>query len=260
MTRVINIGGADSSDFYLDVAAGKIPSMTMVNKFGINKNITTAEQDVWGPGGTLSYLTTAATMEAISSDANDTAAGTGAREVTVYGLDENWNEASETLAMAGTSASSASSTTFIRIYRVAVSQTGAYGGTNAGNITIRVSSAGSTQGYVLLGKGQSQGVHYTIPRGHKAFIIAMHATIDTSKSVTFNVYKRDRANDISVPCSAWGVAFEADGLEGSNLLTPKAPLFFDEYTDIRVTGEVTAGTAIGSFDYQMVLSHLGVNH
>lgn len=258
MTRMINIPGSDSSNFYLDVAEGKIPSLSIVSKFGINKAIGTTEEDIWAPGGLLTYLTTAATVEVVSSDANDTAAGTGAREVTVFGLDENWNEASETIATAGTSASSATTTTFIRVYRVTVSEIGAYGGTNAGNLIVRVSGGGSTQGYILADKGQSQGVHYTIPRGHKAYIIAMHATIDTSKSVSFNIYKRGRANDISAPFSSWGVLFEGVGLEGSNPLNPAAPLFIDEYTDIRVAGSVVSGSAIGSFDYQLVLSHLGV--
>jgi len=258
MTRIINIPGSDSSDFYFDIASGNVPSVTMVNKFGINATIGTTAEDIWAAGGTLTYLTTAATIEVISSSTNDTAAGTGAREITIEGLDENWNEASETVATAGTSASTATTTTFIRVFRAVVSQAGAYGGSNAGNVTIRVSSAGSTQAYISTNQGQTQGAHYTIPRGHKAYIIDMHASVDTSKSVSYNVYKRTRANDNTVPFSSWQVLFEAPGLEGSNHLPPRSPLFIDEYTDLRVTGVVSAGSASGSFDYQILLSHLGV--
>lgn len=41
MTRLINIPGSDSSDYYFDIASGNTPSATLVNKFGINYAIGT---------------------------------------------------------------------------------------------------------------------------------------------------------------------------------------------------------------------------
>lgn len=259
MTRVINIPGSDSSNFYYDLAAGKLPSYSIVNAFGANHGLSTTDEDLWRPGGTKSYLTTAATLEVISDDVNDTAAGTGAREITIYGLDSAFNEIEETVATAGTSASTATTQTFMRVQRIAVTQAGAYGGVNAGNITVRVSSGGVTQSYIVLGAGISQGSHYTIPRGHKGYIVDMSASVQTTKTVEFFLMIRDRAGDNSAPFSSWHRIFEAEGVEGAAPLRPLAPIFIDEKTDIRAVGNVSSGTtSIANFRYQLILDHLGV--
>jgi len=65
-------------------------------------------------------------------DALDTAAGAGAREVTLQGIDELGNEVTESLATAGASASAVTTNKFIRLYRAWVSSVGRYGTMAAG--------------------------------------------------------------------------------------------------------------------------------
>lgn len=259
MTRIINIGGTGNTDYYYDLAAGKLPGQSLVHKFGTNQALSTTPEDLWEAGGTLTYLTAAVALEVLSTDSNDTAAGSGAQEVVVYGLDASFNEISEVVVTNGTSASTATTQLFIRVYRVTVSKTGSYGGSNDGALTIRVSGGGLPQAYIDVSKGQTQGAHYTIPRGHKGYILAMHTSVSTTKVVKFWIYIRERADVVSAPFSSWRVLFEGNGFEGSNPLPSKAPLYVPEKTDIKVVGQVTAGsTSEASFDYQIALDHLGV--
>ena len=52
-------------------------------------NTLNVEQDVWPYNGNHTWLTAASTLSVVSSSANDTAAGTGARTITLTGLDIN---------------------------------------------------------------------------------------------------------------------------------------------------------------------------
>jgi hypothetical protein len=257
MSRIINIGNKDSTDFYFDVASGTIPTDLVVTKFSANEVVGTTYEDIWdGPASSLTYLTTAATLEAISDSVNDTAAGTHARKIIVYGLDENWDLISEEITLAGTSASSATTATFIRVYRAIVSEVGAYGNANDGNITIRVSSAGATQAYISfestpdIGHAQTRMSHFTIPRGYKGYLLWADVGFAASKVVNFNILIRENANNTSSNFRAWRNIFHVHESRDKIL---KTPIVFQAYTDIRGIAVVDTGTAEVSFDYQLLL-------
>lgn len=78
--------------------------------------------------------------EILSASANDTVAGTGARTVTVYGLDGNGNLAETTVNMNGTTPVSLGNWTFIHAARVSAVGTSLVG-TNLGEISIRTGGA-----------------------------------------------------------------------------------------------------------------------
>ena len=68
---------------------GIIPGVKIVHKWGHNTNVGTSFVPVTS-SGTYQTPTSAQALEILSSDANDAAAGTGARTVIVEGLDANW--------------------------------------------------------------------------------------------------------------------------------------------------------------------------
>jgi hypothetical protein len=76
-----------SEPFELQVSRGQIPGHDFVHKFGYNPTIGVTDETIWSQGGVYVYPTTASTMYISSSSTADTAAGTGARTVTVSGLD-----------------------------------------------------------------------------------------------------------------------------------------------------------------------------
>lgn len=63
-----------TTDFMLEVAKGKVPGHSQINKYGHNPVITTASdpEDVWGGGGVYDfYFTTNQSVSAVSSDVDD---------------------------------------------------------------------------------------------------------------------------------------------------------------------------------------------
>lgn len=112
--RVNEFGALQSVPFFLDAARGFFPEIKYNKKFGRNSNIDTGTangngsfEDVWNGGNLYTgqpVSGTATTLEIASDNANDTAAGTGARTVLIQGLDADYNEIEETIILNGTSA------------------------------------------------------------------------------------------------------------------------------------------------------------
>jgi hypothetical protein len=103
-------------------------------------------------------------MELLSSSASDAAAGTGCRSVLAQGLDANYNQISEIVVPNGISVV-ALVNSYVAINNATCITTGS-GNVNAGNITLRVTSAGSAQGYIFAGAGTSRHGRITVPAGY----------------------------------------------------------------------------------------------
>ena len=68
-------------------------------KFGKNPDVGNTEETIWDAGGLYSWQSAAESLEILSSEVADAAAGTGARTVTVKGLDSNYELLSETVTL-----------------------------------------------------------------------------------------------------------------------------------------------------------------
>lgn len=96
----------DIAPFYLLVSQGKIPGMSIVQKFGRNTDVDsgTLPEDMWGGSSTYTGFPVGGNAERlafVSTSADDAEAGTGARTVTIIGLDGNWNQQTETVTLNG---------------------------------------------------------------------------------------------------------------------------------------------------------------
>ena len=89
--------------YELQVAKGQIVGASSVNKFGANSNVGTTEETIWTNGGNITWPAAAFTAYIVSSDAADTSAGTGARTVTVSGLDADYKDKTVSVTLNGTS-------------------------------------------------------------------------------------------------------------------------------------------------------------
>lgn len=188
-------------DFLLEVKKGKIAGHSLVHLLGENTSVSTSFETLWGIGGLYPFPTAAATIEAISTDANDTSGGTGARTIHVYGLDTNFEEIDEVITMNGTTATTATTQSFRRINLVIVEGIGVYGGSNIGDITIRVSGAGANLSYIEVGEGQSNIAVYTIPLGKTGYMLDASITMDSNKEIEVHILKREDADDTTAPMS-----------------------------------------------------------
>ena len=78
--------------FELQVKRGQVGWHYAIFKFGFNPDVDDSLETVWAEGGLYGYIETATVLKVSSSSANDTSAGTGARTVTLSGLDADYAE------------------------------------------------------------------------------------------------------------------------------------------------------------------------
>ena len=163
--------GGQNSDFFLDVSRGLVSGMSTFTKFGRNDAVTALE-DVWGFGGIWTPPTSAGTISFASSSSADAAAGTGARTITITGLDASFVEVTETISLSGTTPV-ATANQYMIVHRVLVATAGT-GNTNAGNIT-GTSTGGGTPvlAYVAAGRAQTTSSIFQVPAGKTAYMMEL---------------------------------------------------------------------------------------
>lgn len=243
-----------NTDFLIEVNKGNIPGHSLVAVFGENPAATTNSFDIWagGSGTNLTWLQAASTLEAISTNAGDTAAGAGARTITVKGLDATFSEVEADIIMNGTSASAATTQTFIRINEVTVKDVGTYTESNLGDITVRVSGAGSIQSVLETNEGRDANTHYTVPAGYTGFALSAEVTMDGNKEVTAHMLARENADGIIAPFSPYRHIHHWEGLKEASDKSFKANHKFLEKTDIWLRGN-GATTPHVNVNYELLL-------
>ena len=226
-----------SRDFLIEVAKGNIAGHSMVHKFGRN----TATSGSWEHISLLPFSTTDFRQSAISmrvkagGNAADTAAGAGAREITIQGIDSNFAELSEAVATAGASASAATSATFWRVHRAWVSAVGTYTAANTAVVTIEDSGSGADFLTIGTEEGQSQYTGWTVPLGKTAYLLSVHVTTDGAKAADFRVMTRKNIDDIAAPMNSVRLKLYWDGVLGNFVYKPLGPEFsLPEKSDIWV--------------------------
>lgn len=99
---------AYEDNFYMKLAEGAKHGYSIVHKFGRNESVGTSFVPIAGGGIYRTPQTgSATTLRVKAGNANDASDGTGARAVTIEGIDSTGALASEVLATNGTSAGAA---------------------------------------------------------------------------------------------------------------------------------------------------------
>ncbi len=255
--RIVNFpDSVDTGRTYPErIQLGEISGSKLVHKFGgseISSTLLPVTLD-----GTYQTPTTAQALEILSDDANDTFLGTGARTVTVLGLDANWDEISQTIEMNGTTAVPIP-TSMTRVCSLWVSSSGTYAtassGSHLGTLTVQGSGGGSIWGSITnspFPTGQSQIGVYSIPRNKKGLLWQKLLFTNSTKTVDLYFFKRENIDDVSVPYSGTMRLFEREvGLSGGLIVNfdhPQGP--FIGPCDIGFMGKVTSGTAECSVEF-----------
>jgi len=158
-------------DFFFEIGRGAVAKHSSLIIRGHNPDIdTAAEEDLWEAGGTLSYLTSAETMDIVSTSTNDASpSGTGGRTVLVSGVDGSHNAITEIVALNGTT-DVETTATFLRVNSMALLTAGSTS-THAGSITATASSAATVQCQIETGEGLSQNSQYTVALNTTAYIM-----------------------------------------------------------------------------------------
>lgn len=232
----------------------------IVHKFGAINDVTTTLTPV-SSSGTYQTPATLTSLEIVSSDANDTSGGTGARTVAVTGLTTDYAEITETVSMNGTTAV-ALSNQFYRVYRIQVATSGTYAtaaaSSHAGTITVRTSGAGATWGLISIdagfGLGQSEIGAYSVPAGKTAFLLTKTFDVESAKSASVYFFVREAIDTVSAPFSAMQTKQvhrnKADSLRAQPI-TPLGP--FVGPADIGFMAKATTSTADVQVDFEVEL-------
>lgn len=179
-------------------------------------------------------------------NANDDAAGTAAREITIVGLDVNLDLAVETLATNGAGASLLSTTFWWRINQVYVSKVGTYGGINIAAITLEDTSPGDVL-TITARESVSNMAIYSVPRKHTGLMRYAAAAIGGSVAVTVFLVVRPDLDAVDASLSDVRAALRARTLQAVNagfynFDLERAPIVIPEKSDVYAVGSSASAT------------------
>ena len=229
--------------FELQVARNQVVGHFSVLVSGFNATVGTSYETVWSESTIYVYPASATVIKISSSDANDTAAGTGARTVTVYGLDGSYNQINETVSLNGQTAVTTTAT-FLRVLHLMVNTAGS-GGAAAGTIYAGVGAVTTGKPATVYGvytaDGGATACIYTVPAGYTGYVFDFLCSSGvTSANAYSNVglYNRPLGgvfdNTIQGRC--------ANG--GAFAIPLNYPVSFPEKTDIEVRASATSSSNV----------------
>jgi hypothetical protein len=163
------------TEFRYEVALGRRQGCTTWNMWGYNSDIDIGTETVWSQGGSFTRIVTARTLSVVSTDVNDTSAGTGARSVIIYGVNANFESQTEVVTLSGTTPV-VTSATWMGVNRVAIYAAGS-GGVNAGDITATATTEATVQAHMPAGAGASQQAIFFVQANHQALMDWLYITL-----------------------------------------------------------------------------------
>ena len=180
------------TDYNTEVALWRRQGAGLWNKFWYNQDIDIGTEVIASWGGTFTPLTTATTLNIVSTDAADDwdPAWTGCNSIVVYWVDENRLEVVEVVTLNGTTPVVTTST-WLWINRVAMFLCGS-GQINAWTINITATTWGSTMAQMPAGWGVTQQCIFHVPAWHQ-FIMEW---------LRFNSLKQSWASP-KITCKVW---------------------------------------------------------
>jgi len=236
----------------INIAAGDVDGWSNIHKFGavpelsINSTGTIWDRnntiypwaaiDNSGLGHTLTVSSVAANNEGSLTTTED---GT---QVTVMGLDVNFNEISEVIDIVGSTGTG--TTVFRRIYRVFCTD----GATNTSRVLIKAGAV--VVACVNENWGQSLMSVYTIPAGKTGYLLKGSSSCQASADGTVNMYVRTQAS----VAFRIGHSLEVSGAGGQYIYEFPVPTMMPAGTDIdvRATSRSNKGRFTATFDIIMV--------
>lgn len=252
-----------SKEFYQEVAAGNVAKHSIVSIFGRNDAVgTTFVPIALGGIYEMPQVAGATTLRIkAGGNANDTAAGSGAREVTVVVLDETGAQVTETIATAGASASAATTVTAIRLLNSFVSKSGTYPtalvGSHDDAIVIENGSGGTdwaTIGNTDFSRSATSIGFYTVPLGFTAHVHSVSITVDSTKSASVIAVKRQNILETAAPFTPMITLLELGGISGQDNESLKLPSeAFPALTDIGVVGMIATGSTEIDVNFRILL-------
>jgi hypothetical protein len=215
--------------FLHGVAKGRIAGAFAVHKFGRNADVDAAE-DVWSYGGDYTYPSAAATNYISSSNAGDD------QEITIEGLDADWNKQTATQALDGQNKTEiGSGLTWMRVFRAYNIGTDLAGDAYVyedDTLTAGVpDTATKVKAKVDQAENQSLMALYTIPNGYEGFLLTLWVNGNGVTATNFDLSLLEKQSTQG----SFRTQFTCSGrTDGAGIYMPyELPRVIPEKTDIR---------------------------
>ena len=163
-----------------EIALGQVDDASAVDKFGINSAVHSSYETIWDAGAIYAYPSSAVTVTATSADGADDSGV----EVTIQGLNANYEEQSVTVTLGATGVASTTET-FIRVFRAFVSGSTAAGG------NIDIDNGGTVYAQIQSEYQQTMMAVYTIPANKKGYLVSANISSQKEKDVTGKLMMRE---------------------------------------------------------------------
>lgn len=171
-----------TEDLHFNIARGLVKNTFGVHKFGRTSAMSiNTTGTIWDVNDMLYPWATWATPGVLTIPAVN--AGDNGDQVTVYGLDQNYNEIEETFTLSSSSTVTGTKT-FSRVWRAYYFDST----TNVGDINIQ--RAGTTIARIGAGKAQTLMCVYTVPAGYTAYLTQGTASIQYGGDASIEMYIR----------------------------------------------------------------------
>jgi len=222
------------------------------NKFGFSVDLNNSTfVDIWSAGGNLSFLSSAEVMEINSSDAGDTDGGIGARQLRIFGLDNDFKLIGEVITLLGLTIVPTVNS-YIRVFRMVCTEVGS-ADSNLGIIKATAATAATLQSQIEIDLGQSSAAITTIPEGFFGVITSFQAGMGGGDTGVVDFQTRQQGE-------AWRVRQRSTIPTGSNAIFDftrfKSPIVVAPRSDVKMRaikdGGGGAASATGTFDYYLM--------
>lgn len=242
-------------NYSLEIAKGNVPGSSLITKFGHNDDVDTGSvpEDVWNGGGVYVPPTAARIHTIESTDLNDTAAGTGARTVLIYGINSIYERVTEVVTMNGVGLVSTVNS-YYHIHLIQVHTSGS-SNTNIGDIIATAVTDGTITCKIDAGQGQSESSIYLVPAGYTAYVMRIRArmnnsTANSTATVAFYTFPFQRAWQIKTK-----IGINNSGSSFVELdYTDSAPFIVTEKSWIKLRVEsVTSNNTPIDGEYDLIL-------
>lgn len=217
-------------NYQIGVAKGQFKDISHVHKFGavpsMSQNTSGTIWDVNDTNYPWSAFSSAGTLSLTRASASD-----ADKSVTVIGLDENYNEISESVTLTSASGN-ATTQSFIRVYRAFMTT-----GSNVGNVDIF--KGATTVARITANKSQTLMAVYTVPAGYNAYLMAGTCSCQSGADATTDMFVRYFGQD----SFRVGHTFEVAGVGGQYMYKFEIPIKIPEKSDIDVRCLVRSNNA-----------------
>ena len=168
-----------------------------VHKFGENPDVDsaaspTATEDIYTNGGVYPFPTAMGTLSIVSTSSEDASGGTGATQIKISALDDNFDPVNLTVTLNGLTPVVTTEEVY-RINRMFIVGTVGSAGTNVGTINVTHATAGIISS-IPANDGQTLQAVYTVPRGYNGYVQSFSFFVEGTTSAQVGCELRRRIN------------------------------------------------------------------